>query len=166
MKIRKLITTAVALGLCGLLAQSVFAQQEQTPAKDEVSSEYVNNGGLESLRGMDELDNESDAERLKRVQKDRQPIDRNYVHQPPLIPHEIRGYRVDKNSNKCLSCHGWKNAGRVGATKISPTHFESRDGLTLSDVAPRRYFCLQCHVPQADAKPIVKNEFEPVESFQ
>ena len=39
------------------------------------------------------------------------------------------------------------------------------DGKTLSDVSPRRYFCLQCHVTQADAAPLVENTFEPVESL-
>ena len=125
----------------------------------------VNNGGLSSLRGISELDDTRKADTLKRVIKDRAPIDRNYVHQPPVIPHQIRGYRVDLNSNKCLSCHGWKYAGEVGATKISPTHFETRDGMTLSDVSPRRYFCLQCHVPQVNASPLVENTFDPVESI-
>ena len=49
--------------------------------------------------------------------------------------------------------------------KISPTHFETRDGMTLGEVSPRRYFCLQCHVPQADAKPLVNNTFKPVEAL-
>ena len=42
-----------------------------------------------------------DAEALKRVIKDKNPIKRNYVHQPPVVPHQIRGYRVNKDSNKC-----------------------------------------------------------------
>ena len=113
-----------------------------------------------------ELNEQRQAASLKRFHKDQALIDRNYVHQPPLIPHDIRGYKVDLNSNKCLSCHGWKYAGEVGATKISPTHFETADGITLSDVAPRRYFCLQCHVPQADAKPLIANEFVPVDALK
>ena len=78
---------------------------------------------------------------------------------------QTRGYRVDLNSNKCLSCHSWKNAAETGATKISLTHFETREGMTLSDVSPRRYFCSQCHVTQADAAPLVGNTFKPVESL-
>ena len=27
---------------------------------------------------------------------------RNYPEQPPIIPHKIDGYIVDRNSNKCL----------------------------------------------------------------
>ncbi|GGA86017.1 periplasmic nitrate reductase, electron transfer subunit [Neiella marina] len=129
------------------------------------NEDYVSNGGLSSLRGASELNDTKRAEQLKKQIKDDQVIDRNYVHQPPLIPHQIRDYQVDLKSNKCLSCHGWKFAGQIGATKISPTHFETADGLTLSDVAPRRYFCLQCHVPQADAPPLIANDFQAVEAL-
>ena len=81
------------------------------------------------------------------------------------MPHQICGYRVNKDSNKCLTCHGWKYARETGATKISLTHFETRDGKTLSEVSPRRYFCSQCHVTQADAPELVDNTFKPVESL-
>jgi len=148
----KLIVAVLIFGLTG----SVNALSEGVKS---------NNGGVESLRGSAELDVTRGADKLKRVLKDREPIDRNYVHQPPVVPHQIRGYRIDLNSNKCLSCHGWKYARETGATKISPTHFETRDGMTLSDVSPRRYFCLQCHVPQVDGKPLVENEFKAVDSL-
>ena len=31
-----------------------------------------------------------------------------------------------------------------------------------ANVSARRYFCTQCHVPQADAQPLVENTFKPV----
>ena len=128
-------------------------------------AEEVNTGGLETVRGIETLDATKNAEAMKRVLKDKNPIARNYVHQPPLIPHQIRGYKVNLNSNKCLSCHGWKYARDAGATKVSLTHFENRDGRVLSDISPSRYFCSQCHVTQADAKPLVENTFEAVDSL-
>ena len=129
-----------------------------------IAQETVNPGGLATIRGASNIDETRPAEKLKRVIKDKNPIARNYVHQPPVVPHQTRGYRVDLNSNKCLSCHSWKHAAETGATKISLTHFETRDGKTLSDVSPR-HFCSQCHVTQADAAPLVENTFEPVESL-
>jgi len=134
-------------------------------AHTTLADQVVNPGGLETIRGVATLDQTRKAERLKRVIKDKNPIRRNYVHQPPVIPHQIRGYRVDTNSNKCLTCHGWKYAAETGATKISLTHYETRDGKTLSEVSPRRYFCSQCHVTQADAPDLVDNTFKPVESL-
>ena len=134
-------------------------------ACNTVAVETVNPGGLDTIRGASTIDETREAERLKRVHKDKNPIKRNYVHQPPMVPHQIRGYRVDTNSNKCLTCHGWKYAAETGATKISLTHYETRDGKTLSDVSPRRYFCSQCHVTQADAPDLIDNTFKPVESL-
>jgi nitrate reductase (cytochrome), electron transfer subunit len=149
---KKIMTALMIMGM----AAGAVAQTEEVPS---------NNGGLESLRGISELNVTRGADKHKRVIKDREPLQRNYVHQPPIIPHQVRGYKVNLNANKCLSCHGWKYARETGATKVSPTHFETRDGMTLSDISPRRYFCMQCHVPQVDGKPLVKNEFKPVDSL-
>jgi len=127
-----------------------------------IGTAWADIGGVQSLRGSVELDANNTSEELKRVPRDRETFERDYLHQPPLIPHQIRGYRIDINSNKCLSCHSWHNYKKSGATKISLTHFDTRDGQQLSDVSPRRYFCNQCHAPQSDAKPLVKNNFIPV----
>ena len=127
--------------------------------------EKVNSGGLKTFRGSSTLDETSEAERLKRVIKDKSTSRIIVVQQPLGIPQETRGYRVDLNSNKCLTCHAWKYATETGATKISLTHYEARDGTTLSDVSPRRYFCLQCHVTQANAPDLIDNTFKPVESL-
>lgn len=116
--------------------------------------------GLDSLRKQ-ALDIQDPAVKLKDFPKDNESVGLAYVHQPPLIPHSIRNYQVDKRTNKCLSCHSFKNYKKYDATKISITHFENRDGKVLSDVSPRRYFCLQCHVPQIQAKPLVGNNFQP-----
>jgi len=150
---KKIIT---ALMILGMTAGAVAENTDKVPS---------NIGGVESLRGSSELNITRGADKHKRVIKDREPLQRNYVHQPPIIPHQVRGYKVNLNANKCLSCHGWKYARETGATKISPTHFETREGMTLSDVSPRRYFCMQCHVPQVDAKPLVDNSFKAVDSL-
>jgi cytochrome c-type protein NapB len=153
----KLLSLLVVVMATLSITSITMAQESEVPT--------VNPGGLATIRGAATIDETREAERLKRVIKDKNPIARNYVHQPPVVPHQTRGYRVDLNSNKCLSCHSWKHARETGATKISLTHFETRDGKTLSDVSPRRYFCSQCHVTQADAAPLVENTFEPVESL-
>lgn len=153
---KKLLTAIIT---AGTVALSAFAWSAD-------SDMVTDSGGVMSLRGYEEVSDINKSESLKDVPRDRQLIDREYIQQPPLIPHTIRGYEVNLNVNKCLSCHSFKNAGEMGATKISVTHFESREGSTLSDVSPRRYFCLQCHVTQADAKPLVENTFEPVNSLR
>ncbi|MBZ9784591.1 nitrate reductase cytochrome c-type subunit [Pseudomonas sp. REP124] len=91
--------------------------------------------------------------------------ERNYPEQPPTIPHTIRGYQIDKNGNKCLSCHSRANSPRSQATMISITHYMDRDGQPLAAVSPRRYFCTQCHVPQKDVQPLVGNSFETIDQI-
>ncbi|NML26512.1 nitrate reductase cytochrome c-type subunit [Zoogloea dura] len=115
---------------------------------------------LQTLRGaeINASDPEGDGTRYGR---DQAPLPRDFVQQPPLIPHAIKGYNITKNFNKCLDCHAWARAKETGATKISVTHFKDREGQELSSVSPRRYFCNQCHVPQSDAKPLVGNTFKP-----
>lgn len=91
--------------------------------------------------------------------------ERAYPEQPPTIPHTIAGYRIDTNSNKCLSCHSRANSARVQAPMISITHYMDRDSQALAAVAPRRYFCVQCHVPQKDVQPLVGNTFEDIDKI-
>ncbi len=88
---------------------------------------------------------------------------RNYPEQPPLIPHTIEGYQIDRNANKCLTCHARAAVEVSQAPMVSITHFMNRDNQFLASVTPRRYFCNQCHVPQMDAKPLVENEFIDVD---
>ena len=90
---------------------------------------------------------------------------RNYPMQPPTIPHRIRDYRVDMNSNKCLSCHSRKQTEASQAPMISVTHYMDREGNFLADVSPRRYFCEQCHVVQTNAPPLVGNDFKDIDQL-
>jgi len=45
---------------------------------------------------------------------------------------------------------------------LGESHFLTRDGKKLDHVSSRRYFCTQCHAPQLEANPLVKNEFKGV----
>ena len=149
----RLRAAALAMTLSVGLAQAFLAPAAALAATEAPVK-------LQSLRGaeINASDPEGDGTRYGR---DQQPLPRDFVQQPPLIPHTIRGYTVTKNFNKCLDCHAWARAKESGATKISVTHFKDREGQELSSVSPRRYFCNQCHVPQSDAKPLVGNTFKP-----
>jgi cytochrome c-type protein NapB len=90
---------------------------------------------------------------------------RSYPEQPPVIPHSIRGYQIDLNSNKCLLCHSRKAAELSQAPMVSVTHFMDRDGQVLASVSPRRFFCTQCHVTQLRVRPLTGNTFIDVDSL-
>lgn len=88
---------------------------------------------------------------------------RNYPDQPPVIPHSVRDYQVDKNFNQCLSCHSRSQSPATGAPMVSITHYWDRDNQPLAAVSPRRYFCLQCHVPQHDIPPAKVSRFRGID---
>jgi cytochrome c-type protein NapB len=114
---------------------------------------------LQSLRGGAPLDQDIPAT-ASRQERDTGVHDRDFVQQPPLVPHTIDGYQITKNFNKCMDCHAWQRTKESGATKVSVTHFRTREGQELDNISPRRYFCNQCHVPQTDARPLVSNTYE------
>ena len=120
---------------------------------------------IQSLRGGTPLDQDN-APTPIRQERDHAPGDRDFVQQPPLIPHTTQGYQITKNFNKCMDCHAWQKTKASGATKVSVTHFRTREGQELDNISPRRYFCTQCHVPQTDAKPLVENTFQRARGLQ
>jgi cytochrome c-type protein NapB len=90
---------------------------------------------------------------------------RNYAMQPPVVPHKIDGYQLDKNANRCMFCHSRSRTQESQAPMISVTHFIGRDGNFLAELSPRRYFCLQCHVPQVPLDPLIENRFIDVDQL-
>lgn len=120
---------------------------------------------LHSLRGAEISAPDHESDLFKR-EKDRAPLPRNYEQQPPIIPHAIQSYNITLRFNKCLDCHSWDRAKETGATKVSKTHFKTRDGQELASISPRRYFCTTCHVPQTDAQPLVDNTFKRAEGMK
>ncbi len=116
-------------------------------------------------------------------------FERSYVNAPPLIPHSVDGLLpITRKNNACLGCHMPDKAKASGATPIPPTHFTDyrpktkigkngeviKEGKavkntsdvvtvahTLKTLSMARYNCSQCHVPQANVKPLVGNTFKP-----
>ncbi len=117
-------------------------------------------GPLKSLGGELVLDRDNTVPDVEKMQAPAGGFPRAYRQQPPLIPHKVDGYQIAATNNACLTCHDWPGNTQYKAPKVSETHYVDRQGVRLDKVAGTRYFCLQCHVPQADAKPLVKNVFE------
>ena len=136
--------------ICMLLAAALAA-----PAQNPSSPGLAN-----GLRGNAALDTEPVPPHFPKNVNDDQRKARNYPMQPPLIPHQIDNYQVDKSFNKCMSCHGRDRVAESQAPMVSVTHYQDRDGSLRNEISPRRYFCTQCHVSQTDAKVPVKNTFQ------
>lgn len=106
-----------------------------------------------------EIDEDVAAPAIPKEIKDDVKQKRNYPMQPPVIPHNTRGYEVNTRVNKCMSCHSRDRVEDSQAPMVSVTHFMDRDGNFLAEISPRRYFCNQCHVTQSDVEPVVENTF-------
>lgn len=115
---------------------------------------------VSSLRGDHELDKPAKPIKRKKQKKSGDGIERNWKLQPPSIPHSVEKDRVSLKYNTCLKCHAKANAEKEKAPAVSDSHFVTRDMKVLDKLSPRRYFCRQCHTPQADVKPLVKNTFK------
>lgn len=118
------------------------------------AQELVNEIGGVTIEGNSKVN-------MFKPEKDQSNIQRNFQKQPPLIPHSVKGYNITQNFNKCMDCHSKERAEETGATKVAKSHYLDREDKKLTNISPRRYFCMQCHVPQFDAKPLVENTYKP-----
>ena len=119
---------------------------------------------IATLRGPTPLTEQGAVPAMAKVSNEDLRRSRNYPEQPPTIPHHIRGYQVDLNANKCLSCHSRRATVDSKAPMVSITHFMNRDGQILASVSPMRFFCTQCHVTQQVTRPPVGNTFVDIDS--
>jgi cytochrome c-type protein NapB len=115
---------------------------------------------VESLRGPASIEEMPQPPVIQKQNIDAGRFTRAYRQQPPLIPHRIDKYEIDLKVNQCMRCHDWPYNVDENAPKISETHYIDRNGVALDYVARTRWFCTQCHVPQARAPSLVRNEFK------
>lgn len=119
---------------------------------------------VKSMRGID-TSAEDVAPEVKTASTKRPgttaPIIRTFSTQPPVIPHATTNFDdINLEENQCLACHGPEKYKEKKAVKIGDSHFYDRDGNKLTEVSSRRHNCVQCHVPQVDAPPLVDNTFQ------
>ena len=135
--------------LCSCLVMGAIAQ--------------VGDGHPPGLRGTVPLDKEPVSPLMPKMVNDDIRKGRAFAMQPPVIPHQIENYQIDRNFNKCMTCHGRDRVPESQAPMVSVTHFMDRNNNFRSEVTPQRYFCTQCHVPQMEVKAPVGNTFVDAE---
>lgn len=143
----KLSCAVLASVACWAFASPVIAQEAPKP-----------------MRGADvsAVDQAPDAKKyLGGKPGGQEKMARTFKEQPPLIPHSVENFdEITLEENQCLTCHSATNYQKKKAPKIGDSHFRDREGKVLPDVAAARHNCVQCHVPQVDAPPLVDNEFK------
>lgn len=151
--LRSLLLNPLFAGLLALAPLTLQAAQDGAAAK------------VQSIRGSDVQTPDKEGD-MYRPELDRGMIPRNFEQQPPIIPHTVQNYAITRNFNKCMDCHSLARYKETGSPKVGVTHFKDRDGVEHTNISTRRYFCLQCHVAQFDAKPLVENTFKPAKARQ
>ncbi|MBT1443805.1 nitrate reductase cytochrome c-type subunit [Shewanella sp. JM162201] len=110
---------------------------------------------VQSLAGNTPITEVRPADALPSYPTRGKAIERNYIEQPPLIPHKD-DYSITMSKNGCMNCHSWDKAERMKATPVAKSHTLDAKG-TLNG---QNYFCTQCHVAQAENKSeLVENTF-------
>ncbi|MCR6699797.1 MAG: nitrate reductase cytochrome c-type subunit [Dokdonella sp.] len=148
------LLASAALAGCG-------AKHEEAPHRAPSAPVLVSAPGqIDPMRRGVPIDADATPPAMARVENfDRiRPV--NYEMQPPTIPHSIDNYQLTRNTNRCMLCHTRSNAQTFLAPPVSPAHYATRDGTILEEISPRRYFCVQCHVVQTDAQPLIANRYE------
>ncbi len=169
--LRRIIALAVAIpaalaALHGTAAPPTISAVPQPVASAASAATDARPAFADAARGRTPILEEPKPPRLTNWINDDQRRPRNYDMQPPVIPHRVDGYQVDRNFNKCLDCHARERTGFTNAVPVSSTHYIDRGGKVLAQVSTRRYFCLQCHVAQEPVNPIVRNDFKGVNEAQ
>lgn len=116
-------------------------------------------GDVASLRGDNNLDVDAQMFEAKKPLQVQGGFKRSWDLQPPQIPHDISKDRVSLQENTCIRCHSKENHEKEKAPEIGKSHYLDRDGKELTKLSSRRYFCSQCHAPQADTPALVENTF-------
>lgn len=91
------------------------------------------------------------------------PYGRAFENSPPLISHDLTGMLpIAETNNACLNCHMPEHAKALGATPLPGSHFFDIDtGKDLGGkLDGKRYFCMECHVPQVNIPEPIKNTFK------
>lgn len=147
-----------------LVATLIAALITALVASCAATGEKVDVHGLRSnqLTAQDEVP--VMTEYVGKTPGEQEKIARSFEQQPPLIPHKIDGYRIDFKVNRCLECHDRPFFKEEKAPKIGDSHYRDRDGKELTHIWMGRYNCNQCHVPQANAQPLVSNTFQPIKT--
>jgi cytochrome c-type protein NapB len=143
----KLSCAVLASVACWAFVSPTFAQEAPKP-----------------MRGSDvaAVDQAPDAKKyLGGKPGGQEKVARTFKEQPPVIPHAVENFdEITLEENQCMTCHSAANYQKKKAPKIGDSHFLDREGKVLPEASAARYNCVQCHVPQVDAPPLVDNDFK------
>lgn len=121
--------------------------------------------GVKSMRGADaQIADQAPEEKTQLGKRpgSQKTVPRTFEQQPPVIPHATENFdEITLEENQCLTCHGPEKYKEKKAPKIGDSHFRNQQtGEIMKQMSSARHNCVQCHVPQVDAPPLVDNTFQ------
>ena len=119
----------------------------------------ANADGISSLRGSLALEEQQSPPPVAKLKLDLEKFKRNFKTQPPLIPHKVAKYKINLKTNGCLKCHDKTTYKEEESPMAGKSHYMDANGVEGEKFNMSRYFCAQCHVPQANTAPLVSNTF-------
>lgn len=127
--------------------------------------------GVKSLRGADaQVSDQAPEEKFNPGKRpgSQKPVARTFEQQPPVIPHAMENFdEITLEENQCITCHGPEKYKEKKSPRIGDSHFRNQQtGEIMKQVSSARHNCVQCHVPQVDAAPLVENTFQGVPQVQ
>lgn len=80
---------------------------------------------------------------------------------PPQVSHTMENMVMTPKKNTCLECHDRETYEMAEAPVMGDSHYRNtREGKDLDKMYQGRFNCVQCHVGQVDAAPLVANTFQ------
>ncbi|MFA7317017.1 MAG: nitrate reductase cytochrome c-type subunit [Sulfuricella sp.] len=142
------------------LSASAFSLAATAPALSAESA-------VHSLRGVDaQVADQAPEEKFNPGKRpgSQKPVPRTFEQQPPVIQHATENFdEITLEENQCMTCHGPEKYKEKKSPKIGDSHFRNmQTGEIMKQVSAARHACVQCHVPQVDAPPLVENTFQGV----
>jgi cytochrome c-type protein NapB len=154
-------TWALAAGLAIILALGVGGVMAQQKPGKEIPEEDL--GIRKETIYNEETVKPEHGEYSPAAPGSSKKLERAFENSPPLIPHDITGMLpIAIAGNLCVGCHMPDEAKRSGATPIPKSHLmklTTREDLH-GKLDNERYNCMECHVPQVEITPPVKNTFK------
>ena len=154
-------TWALAAGLALILAPGMEGAMAQQAAGKEIPEEDL--GIRKETIYNEETVKPEHGEYSTAAPGSSKKFERAFENSPPLIPHDKTGMLpIAIACNRCVGCHMPDEAVRSGATPIPRSHLmKLSTGEDLhGKLDNERYNCMECHVPQVEITPPVKNTFK------
>lgn len=163
--LKTILSTTLVISIF-LISRHALTSEMQSDASQQLQSTSINEEelGLRKVTLYDEKEAMPPGTVYSSVDPgESERYERAYENAPPMISHSVADLLpITTEFNGCIECHMPDEAKDMGATPIPQSHFVNLR--TQQDLEGKlyqgRFFCSQCHAPQAQLNLVVENDFK------